>query len=283
MLSLAQLGSAVEGECAMSRKQTAVVVAVLESTALPTEPTEPTEDSTESHDPILGPKLTVEDFKKCTDISGLKCAPVICGEVLNDVLAQNGTAMHFRGVLNGRAYFDDQKYATRLRHANERASEGRVDGTVPKIGAPRKARHVDITGAKLAEMFGSLAHCATFYAETTLRVPRELAELDNLTGVDFDGYADDFKASAVTDAQDALRSFGRSVNREAGERTAPTDGTIATTLGSALRNAHDMCSCDACECTVVEVATIRSELATAWEAYRAASSVKKATLVDLSF
>jgi hypothetical protein len=266
----------------MSRKQTAAVVdAVLESTVLPAESAE--SPATDAHDPVLGPEHGAEDFQACSDTHGLCCAPVGSYDVLYDVLATNGTARYFRGVLNGRAYFTEQKYATRLRHANERASEGRVDGTAPKIGAPRKARHVDITGAKLAEMFGSLAHCATFYAETTLRVPRDLAELDNLTGVDFDGYADDFKASAVTDAQDALRSFGRSVNREAGERTAPTDGTIATTLGSALRNAHDMCSCDACECTVVEVASIRSELAEAWDAYRAASSVKRSTLVDLSF
>jgi hypothetical protein len=245
-----------------------------------------------SDDPVLGPAHTAGEFATCTDTKGLFVTPILSFDVLYDTLHENGTADHFRGIANGRAYFDEQKYATRLRHSNERASQDHVDGTMPRVVSVRKAKHVDITSAAVAEKLGQLAIMVMSYKDTMMRVPRELVDMLDLTAEDFGDYGAAYKVSAVTDAQDTLRAFGRQVNREAGERTAPTADSacsqgeadrIAQALAGELRAAHDMCTCDAAEITVNDVTVVKGELAESWDAYKAVTSVKKANLVDLSF
>ena len=272
----------------MSRKEklSATVLEIVPAAPPAVEPptVEPIVGDATATDPILGPVHTAAEFVQCPDIKGLACAPVLSFDVLYNVINDgNGTADSFRGILNGRAYFAEQKYATRLRHANERASEKHTDGTAPAVVSVRKARHVDISADKLREQFSELATRVGSYDATMLRVPRELAELASGADVDFGGYKADFLASAVVDAQDALRTFGRQVNREAGERTTPADADVADMLKRDLQNAHDICTADACEVTVDDVNKVRKELALSWSMYKDDTSVKRSTLIDLSF
>lgn len=183
-------------------------------------------------------------------------------EVLAAILTAEDARASFLGVYQGRAFFSEQKYATRVRHALE---TGRI--VAPST---RKARHVDIEAKTLAHTLRLMAAHVDARDGYMYRVPRDVSELCE---EDVNQWRADYENGALADASAELLAEAKETSRAAGERTGASE-SLTESLTAAL------VACKGTMDTVAACTAAREALRAAFEPFKAGSTLAKRMLVD---